>query len=106
LKINEGEKNNPQRNPKENYIGQNCRKEEIDLVAQLNQVPTKEDNKRLYLILEKAKAKMIGMTKQVPIKDDKKKKMLGLEIKSTKEEKTMKGYALSLKRQRANNWHN
>jgi len=41
-------------------------------------VPTKEDNEKLYLILKKAKAKMIGTTKQAPIKDDKKKKMLGL----------------------------
>jgi len=78
LKTKEGEKNNLQRNAKEKYIGQNCRKEEIDLVAQLNQVRTKEDNERLYLILEKVKAKMIGVTKQVLIKDDKKKKMLGL----------------------------
>ena len=78
MKTNKGEKNNVQRNPKENYIGQNYRKEEIDLVVQLNQVPTKEDNERLYFILEKAKVKMISMTKQVPIKDDKKKKMLEL----------------------------
>jgi len=53
LKIDEREGNNPQRNPKENYIGQNCGKEEIDLVVQLNQVPTKEDDERLYLILER-----------------------------------------------------
>jgi len=78
LKTNEGEENNPQKNLKENYIRQNCRKEEINLVAQLSQVPTKEDNKRLCLILEKVKAKMIGTTKQVPIKDVKKKKMLVL----------------------------
>ena len=63
---------------KENYIGQNHGKEEIDLVGQLNEVPTKEDNERLCLILEKAKAKIIGVTKQAPIKDNKKKKMLVL----------------------------
>jgi len=78
LKINEGEENNSQRNLKENYIRQNCRKEEMNLVAQLNQVPRKEDNERLCLILEKGKAKMISATKQAPIKDDKKKKMLAL----------------------------
>jgi len=38
---------------RKNYIGQNRRKEEIDLVAQLNQAPTKEDDKRLCLILER-----------------------------------------------------
>jgi len=38
---------------RKNYIGQNCRKEEIDLVAQLNQAPTKEDDERLCLILER-----------------------------------------------------
>jgi len=38
---------------RKNYIGQNCGKEEIDLVAQLNQAPTKEDNERLCLILER-----------------------------------------------------
>jgi len=35
LKTDEGEENDPQRNLKENYIGQNCGKEEINLVAQL-----------------------------------------------------------------------
>jgi len=35
LKTDEGEENDPQRNPKENYIGQNRGKEEINLVAQL-----------------------------------------------------------------------
>jgi len=78
LKIKEGEKNNLQRNAKEKYIGQNCRKEEIDLIVQLNEMPTKEDNERLCFILEKAKVKMISAIKQVLIKDDKKKKMLGL----------------------------
>jgi len=78
VKTNEGEENNLQRNLKENYIRQNYRKEEMNLVAQLNEVPTKEDNERLCLIFEKGKGKMIGATKQAPIKDDKKKKMLGL----------------------------
>jgi len=78
LKTNEGEENNLERNLKENYIRQNCRKEEMNLVAQLNEVPTKEDNERLCFILEKGKAKMIGTTKQAPIKDDKKKKILAL----------------------------
>jgi len=35
LKADEGEENDPQRNPKENYIRQNRGKEEINLVAQL-----------------------------------------------------------------------
>jgi len=39
---------------------------------------------------------MIGATKQVPIKDDKKRRYWHCKL-STKEEKTMKGYALSLK---------
>ena len=38
---------------RKNYIRQNHGKEEIDLVAQLNQAPTKEDDERLCLILER-----------------------------------------------------
>jgi len=38
---------------RKNYIRQNCGKEEIDLVVQLNQVPTKKDDERLCLILER-----------------------------------------------------
>jgi len=34
LKTDKGEENDPQRNPKENHIGQNRGKEEINLVAQ------------------------------------------------------------------------
>jgi len=41
IEDNEGEGNDPQRNPKENYIGQNHGKEETNLVVQLNQVPIK-----------------------------------------------------------------
>jgi len=48
---------------------------------------------------------MIGATKQVPIKDDKKRRHWHFKL-STKEEKMMKGYALSLKRQKQNDLHN
>jgi len=45
LKTEEGEENDPQRNPKGNYIGQNRGKEEINLVAQLKaRYQRKEDN--------------------------------------------------------------
>jgi len=68
LKPHEGKGTDPRRNLKKNYIGQNHGKEEIDLVGQLHEAPNKDDNERLCLILEKAKAKMIAVTTQVPSK--------------------------------------
>jgi len=46
LKTDEGEENDPQRSPKENYIGQNHGKEEINLVVQLKAGYQQKEDKR------------------------------------------------------------
>jgi len=95
--------NDRQRNPKEKYIGQNVGKEGIDLVVELNEAPRKEEDKKLYLILEKAKSKWLAQPNKYQIKDDKKRRCWHSKL-SAKEEKMIKGYALPMEGMKYD-WH-
>jgi len=66
-------------------------------------VLTKEDDKRLCLILERQKGQTIGTTKQAPNERRQEKKTLVFQL-SVKEKKIMKGYILPL-RGTQYDWH-
>ena len=75
MKTDEGEENDPQRNPKENYIGQNRGKEEINLVAQLKaRYQQKEDNVKRQRHRLKSTNQEWRQSHAVPIKSNTTKK--------------------------------
>ena len=71
MKTDEGEENNPQRNPKENYIGQNRGKEEINLVAQKPGTNKKKTTSSVKVPIKSKMTKKKAPPDQAPIEPNK-----------------------------------